>query len=62
MNTRSPLVTLAAALLILWLVYLLLRATVGLFWIVVVVFVIAYFSNPRFRGSVRDLLDNLFRR
>jgi amino acid transporter len=61
-SNRSPVVTLLAALLILWLVYFLLRATLGLFWIIVILFVIAYLSNTRFRGSVRELIDNLFRR
>lgn len=57
---KNPVVAFIAGLLALWLIYFLLRLTIGLFWILPLAFVILYFTNSGFRRSVRMFFSNLF--
>ena len=57
---KNPVIAFFAGLLALWLLYFLLRLTIGLFWIFPLAFVILYFTNSRFRSSVRTFFDSLF--
>ncbi len=59
---KNPLVVFAAGLLILWLIYYLLKLTIGFFWIIVLAFVVLFFVNDRFRRSVRAFLNGIFNR
>ncbi|GAB4495389.1 MAG: hypothetical protein OHK0019_24310 [Saprospiraceae bacterium] len=59
---KNPIVAFIAGLLALWLIYFLLRLTIGLFWILPLAFVILYFTNSPFRRSVRMFFSNLFNR
>lgn len=61
-SLKNPFVVFIAGLLTLWLVYYLLKLTIGLFWVVVLAFVILYFVNDRFRSSVRTFFNGLFNR
>ncbi len=60
--TKNPVTAFIAALLILWLLYFILRLTIGFFWVFVLAFVILYFINDRFRRTVRMFLNSLFNR
>lgn len=57
---KNPVIAFFAGLLVLWLIYFLLRLTIGLFWILPLAFVILYFTNERFRRSVRVFLSSIF--
>ena len=57
---KNPIVAFFAGLLALWLIYMLLRLTIGLFWLLPLAFVILYFTNSGFRRSVRMFFGNLF--
>lgn len=58
---KNPVIAFFAGLLALWLIYFLLRLTIGLFWILPLAFVILYFTNSGFRRSVRTFFNNLFK-
>lgn len=60
-SLKNPLVVFAAGLLTLWLIYYLLKLTIGFFWVIVLAFVVLYFVNDRFRRSVRTFLNGIFR-
>ena len=49
---KNPLVVFAAGLLVLWLIYYLLKLTIGFFWIIVLAFIVLFFVNNRFRRSL----------
>ena len=57
---KNPIIGLVAGLLALWLLYSLLRLTIGLFWLLPLAFIILYFTNSGFRSSVRVFFNNLF--
>ena len=57
---KNPIIGLVAGLLALWLLYSLLRLTIGLFWLLPLAFIILYFTNSGFRRSVRVFFNNLF--
>lgn len=57
---KNPIVGFIAGLLALWLIYYLLRLTIGLFWLLPLAFIIMYFTNSGFRRSVRVFFNNLF--
>ena len=57
---KNPVIAFFAGLLALWLIYFLLRLTIGLFWLLPLAFVILYFTNSGFRRSVRMFFNNLF--
>lgn len=57
---KNPIFAFFAGLLALWLIYFLLRLTIGLFWILPLAFVILYFTNDRFRRTVRMFLSSIF--
>ena len=57
---KNPVIAFFAGLLALWLIYFLLKLTIGLFWILPLAFVILYFTNSRFRSTVRAFFSNLF--
>lgn len=59
---KNPLVVFAAGLLVLWLIYYLLKLTIGFFWIIVLAFIVLFFVNNRFRRSVRAFLNGVFNR
>lgn len=59
---KNPLVVFAAGLLVLWLIYYLLKLTIGFFWIIVLAFIVLFFVNNRFRRSVRAFLNGIFNR
>jgi len=59
---KNPIIAFIAGLLALWLIYFLLRLTIGLFWILPLAFVILYFTNSQFRRSVRVFFHSLFNR
>ena len=59
---KNPLVVFAAGLLVLWLIYYLLKLTIGFFWIIVLAFIVLFFVNKRFRRSVRAFLNGIFNR
>ena len=60
--TKNPVTAFIAALLVLWLLYFILRLTIGFFWVFVLAFVILYAINDRFRRTVRVFLNSLFNR
>jgi hypothetical protein len=57
---KNPIIGLIAGLLALWLLYSLLRLTIGLFWLLPLAFIILYFTNSSFRRSVRVFFSSLF--
>lgn len=57
---KNPIIGLIAGLLALWLLYSLLRLTIGLFWLLPLAFIILYFTNSGFRRSVRVFFSSLF--
>lgn len=58
---KNPIAVFVAGLLALWLLFKILKVVIGLFWIIVLAFVILYFVNPRFRGGVQSFFKGLFR-
>ncbi len=61
-SLKNPFVVFIAGLLTLWLIYYLLKLTIGFFWVFVLAFVVLYFVNSRFRRSVRAFLNGIFHR
>lgn len=57
---KNPVIAFLAGLLALWLIYFVLKLTIGLFWVFVLAFVVLYFINERFRRTVRAFLNSLF--
>lgn len=61
-NLKNPLAAFAAGLLILWLVYYLLKVALSLFGLIVLVFIVLFFVNDRFRHSLQLFFSRLFSR
>lgn len=59
---KNPIIAFFAGLIALWLIYTILKLTVGLFWVFVLAFVVLYFINDRFRRTVRLFLNSIFNR
>ena len=57
---KNPVIAFLAGLLALWLIYFVLKLTIGLFWVFVLAFVVLYFINERFRCTVRAFFNSLF--
>ena len=57
---KNPIIAFFAGLLALWLIYFLLKLTIGLYWLLPLAFVILYLTNSRFRSSVRTFFTSLF--
>jgi len=57
---KNPVIAFLAGLLALWLIYFVLKLTIGLFWVFVLAFVVLYFINERFRRTVRAFFNSLF--
>lgn len=59
---KNPIIAFFAGLIALWLIYTILKLTIGLFWVFVLAFVVLYFINDRFRRTVRLFLNSIFNR
>ncbi len=59
---KNPLALFVAGILALWLAFKLLKVFLSLFWIFVIVFIVLFVSNERFRSAVQAIFTGLFNR
>ncbi|MDX2280785.1 MAG: hypothetical protein NW218_14455 [Saprospiraceae bacterium] len=59
---KNPLALFVAGILALWLAFKLLKVFLSLFWIFVIVFIVLFISNERFRSAVQAIFTGLFNR
>lgn len=59
---KNPIIAFLAGLLALWLIFFLLQLTINFFWVFVLAFVVLFFTNERFRRTVRMFLNSIFNR
>lgn len=57
---KNPITLFLAGILALWLIFKLLKVFLGLFWIVVIAFVVMFIVNGRFRNAVQALFTSIF--
>jgi predicted metal-binding membrane protein len=59
---KNPIALFVAGILALWLAFKLLKVFLSLFWIFVIVFIVLFISNDRFRSAVQAIFAGLFKR
>jgi hypothetical protein len=59
---KNPLALFAAGILTLWLIFKLAKVLLGLFWIIVIVFIVLFITNDRFRNAIRAIFTGIFNR
>jgi hypothetical protein len=59
---KNPFALFVAGILALWLAFKLLKVFLSLFWIFVIVFIVLFISNDRFRSAVQAIFTGLFNR
>ncbi len=59
---KNPIALFVAGILALWLAFKLLKVFLSLFWIFVIVFIVLFISNDRFRSAVQAIFTGLFKR
>lgn len=59
---KNPIALFVAGILALWLAFKLLKVFLSLFWIFVIVFIVLFISNDRFRSAVQAIFTGLFNR
>lgn len=57
---KNPVALFFAGILALWLIFKLVKVFLSLFWIVVIVFIVLFIVNDRFRAAIRMIFDGLF--
>ena len=57
---KNPVALFFAGILALWLIFKLVKVFLSLFWIVVIVFIVLFIVNDRFRTAIRMIFDGLF--
>jgi hypothetical protein len=58
---KNPFVLLIAGILALWLIFKLLKVFLSLFWVILLVFVVMFIFNERFRNAIQSIFSSLFR-
>ena len=59
---KNPLIVFIAGLLVIWLAFKVLKVVIGMFWLIVLAFIILFVVNERFRNIVRGFLAGIFNR
>jgi len=57
---KNPIALLFAGLLALWLIFKVVKSILSLFGVVVIVFIVLFIVNDRFRAAIRGIFDGLF--
>jgi predicted metal-binding membrane protein len=58
---KNPIALFVAGILTLWLAFKVMKVFLSFFWIIVVIFVIMFAFNDRFRDSIRLFFAGIFR-
>lgn len=59
---KNPFLLFAAGILSIWLIFKLLKIFVSLFGVILLVFVVLFLTNERFRSALRGIFTGLFNR
>lgn len=59
---KNPIVVFIAGFIALWLLFAFLKVVVNLFWLILLVFVILYFVNPRFKSIVTRIINIILKK
>ncbi len=59
---KNPIVLFIAGVLAIWLVFKVLSIFVNLFWLILLVFVVMFIVNPRFRNILRGFFNMIFKK
>jgi hypothetical protein len=58
---KNPFLLLIAGVLAIWLAFKVLKVFLNLFWVIVLVFVVMFIFNERFRTAIQSIFNSLFR-